>query len=119
MNQSLLRTASVATLVAVALTFALPARAEEKPAPKRHQATGTVESIDAKAKSVTIKKSDGKSQAFTCADKCKFATSAKESATMDDIKVGDKVLVSYAEEGGKDVAHSIKPPKPPAKKEEK
>ena len=119
MPKQLLRTATVVTLAAVALAFALPARAEEKPEKKRHQATGVIDSMDAKAKTVTIKKHDGSTQTFGCSDKCKFSTKDKEAAMMDDLKAGDKVVVVFAEEGGKSVATSIKPAKPAEKKEEK
>lgn len=119
MGKHLLRAASAVSLIAVALAFAPAARAEEKPEKKnRQQATGVIESMDAKAKTVTIKKHDGSTVTFTC-DKSKIATASKETAMMDDLKVGDKVLVVYAEDGGKKVAHRIGPAKAPEKKEDK
>src|SRR2546425_664898 len=113
MVKHLLRTASVVSLVAVALALALPARAADKPEKekaKRHQLTGVIESVDSKASMLKVKKGS-ETVELSCAANCKYSTKDKEMATIDDLKAGDKVMVIYGEEGGKNVAHKVGPAK--------
>ena len=115
MKSYLLRAVTTASLVAVATAFALPAFAEEKEEgkaekPKKHQYTGEIVSVDAAAKTVTVKKKEGDQKTFTLADKTKYATSDKGSAELTDLKAGEKVTVFYTEEDGKVVATKISPP---------
>jgi Cu/Ag efflux protein CusF len=111
------------SLAAVALALALPARAEEEGGkkaekPKRHEFTGTIESMDAATSTVVIKKKD-ETKTFTCAPDCKMRTADKKEAALSDFKVGDKVLCSYTEEDGKNICHKMGPPRAKKEKGEK
>jgi len=110
----------VLSIAAVALAFTAPVRAEEGTTPppkaKKQQFTGMVESIDAKAGTVVIKKGT-ESKSFKIGEKTKYATAEKKDAAIADIKVGDKVKVAYTEEGGVATAHRIGPPDAPKKAE--
>jgi Cu/Ag efflux protein CusF len=107
------------SLVAVSLALASPSFAadkkegEKKAAPK--QFTGVVDSCDAAC--IKVKKGDD-CKAFVVNDKTKVATADKKEAAIADIKAGDKVLVSYAEDGDKLVAKRICPPAAAGKKKE-
>jgi hypothetical protein len=93
--------------IAVALAFALPARAQEtaKPEkPKKHDFTGEITKID--ASSITVKKKE-EEKTFTVGAKIKVVVPGKEAGEMKDLKVGDKVTVSSTEEDGKAVASKI------------
>jgi len=79
-----------------------PAKETEKKATVK-QITGDVSAIDAAAKTITVK---GK--------KAELTITADEKM-LKDVKVGDKVVVKYSEQDGKNVAKSIK--KSEAKKE--
>lgn len=119
MSRHLLRTAMAMSIAALAFSFTAPVRAEDAPKPekpKRHQFTGVVESIDAKAGSAIVKK-DAESKTFKIGDKTKYATLDKKEATVADIKVGDKVTVWYTEEGGVLTAAKIGPTDAAKKKE--
>lgn len=120
MSKYLVRTAMAVSLAAVALAFALPARAEDKPEkPKKRQYTGTIESIDSTAGTVTLKKKD-ETKTFACDAACKMSTADKKEATLADFKAGDKVTCMYTEEGDKLICHKMSPPKSKKKdKEEK
>ena len=113
MSKHLLRATMVLSIAAVALAFTAPVRAEEGTTPppkaKKQQFTGLIESIDAKAGTVVIKKGT-ESKSFKISEKAKYVTAEKKEATAADIKVGDKVKVAYSEEGGVAVAHRIGPP---------
>ncbi len=95
-------------------------KVEEKKAPvKEKKAFGEVAAIDTKANTITVKgkKSD---TAVTCDDKTKVMM-GKEKKACPDVKVGDKVKVSYIlGTDGKNTAKSIKiePAKPVQKKAE-
>jgi Cu/Ag efflux protein CusF len=118
MSRHLLRATMALGIAALALSFTAPARSEDQPAPKpkRHQFTGIVESVDAKAGSVIVKK-DAESKTFKLVEKTKYSTTEKKEAALADIKVGDKVTVAYSEEGGVLTAHKIGVPASVAKKE--
>jgi len=81
------------------------APAAEKKA-KRKGYKGTIDSIDADAKTVTIKKT-ATSKTFKIADDAKCVTTFNNNATLADLKQGDLVNVRYSEEGGIAVAHRI------------
>lgn len=114
--------------IALAATFALPAFADEakKEAKKEakaekaksHQFTGEITAVDAAAKTVTLKNKKDETKTFA-ADAAKVATGDKKEASLADLKVGDKVVASYVEEGGKNVASKIGPPAPPKEKKAK
>ena len=119
MSRHLLRTATAAGIVAVALAIAAPVRAADEapaPKPKSHQWTGNVESIDSKAGTVIVKK-DTESKTFKTTEKTRYSTVDKKEAAVSDIKVGEKVTVRYTEEGGVLTAIKIGVPASVAKKE--
>jgi hypothetical protein len=108
-----------AVAVAVALAFAMPARAEEaaKPEkPKKHEYTGEITKID--DTSVTVKKKD-EEKSFTVGAKLKVVVPGKEAGELKDLKVGDKITVSFTEEDGKNVAHKLTHADAKPKKEKK
>lgn len=114
MSKHVVRSILFGTVAVLALAFNLPARGEEAekaPKPSKHQYTGLIESVDAAAKTVTIKKKEGDVKTFTCAEKCKLSAPDKESAALSDFKVGEKVVAYYTEEDGKNVLHKLMPPK--------
>lgn len=81
-----------------------PAKTEQKA--KVKQITGEVAAVDAVAKTITVK---GK--------KAEVVISADEKM-LADVKVGDKVVVKYTEQDGKNIAKSIKKTAPAEKKAE-
>jgi Cu/Ag efflux protein CusF len=106
-----------AVAVAVALAFALPVHAQDaaKPEkPKSHNFTGEITKID--ATSITLKNSKGEEKSFSVGAKVKVAVEGKEAAELKDLKVGDKMKVTYSEEEGKNVAHKIASPDATKKK---
>jgi Cu/Ag efflux protein CusF len=112
------------TLLACAVAFVAPARGEEeaaepkakKPVPRQY--TGFIESIDAAAKTLTVKHSKkDETTTFTLTEDCKFMTAEKEDATIDNFKVGDKVLCKYRDVDGKLMCHRVLHPKAKEKKE--
>jgi Cu/Ag efflux protein CusF len=114
MSRSVARSVFIAAVAALALAFSQPARGEETekaPKPSKHQYTGLIESVDASARTVTIKKKEGDVKTFTCAEKCKLSMKNKEGAELSDFKVGEKVVAFYTEEGGKNMLHKLMPPK--------
>jgi|APFre7841882630_1041343.scaffolds.fasta_scaffold71357_1 Cu/Ag efflux protein CusF len=77
-----------------------PAKEEKKAEPKKvaekkHQLTGEVKAVDAKAATITVK---GKKEITFTADE----------KMLKDIKAGDKVVVTYTEKDGKATATGIK-----------
>lgn len=123
MSKRLLRTAMALGIAALALSFAGSIQAQDtstnapapapKPKPQRHQYTGDIASIDAKAGTVIVKKGEADSKTFKIDDKTKYSTAAKKDAAIADIKVGDKVTVHYTEVDGVLTAHHIGPPAAP------
>jgi Cu/Ag efflux protein CusF len=113
MKRTLVRAITAASLIAVALAFAIPAGAEEakkeaKPAkPMKHEYTGDIKSIDVAKKTLTVLKKEGDEKTFVVAEKAKIILKGKEAAELSDLKVGDKVTLSYTEEGGALHAHRI------------
>lgn len=78
----------------------VPAKEEKKPETKKvavskHQLTGEVKAVDAKAATITVK---GK----------KEMTFAADEKMLKDVKAGDKVVVTYTERDGKAAATGIK-----------
>ena len=105
--------------MAVVLAVTLPARAQgDKKAekPTKHAFTGEITKID--GTSVSVKNNKAEEKVFA-ADKAKIHTKGKDASELTDLKVGDKVTVSYTEEDGKNVAHRIAPPDAPKKKDKK
>lgn len=113
--------ASLLTVAALALAFAAPGVAADKEGKKEakkpafKQCTGVVEACDANCIKVKAAKG-GETRTFVVDAKTKVSTADKKEAAISDIKCGDKVVVYFAEEGGKEVAKRIAPPPPPKKK---
>ena len=108
-----------AAATAVALAVVLPVRAEdEKKAekPKKHEYTGEITKIEGTA--VTVKKKD-EEKTFTAGEKLKVVVPGKEAGELSDLKVGDKVTVSFTEADGKNVASKIVHADAKPKKEKK
>ena len=90
---------------------ATPAQAEKKeaapakPAIKKMSVTGEVTAIDANAMTLTVKGRKG-DVALMAEEKTKVVM-GKEKKTLADVKVGDKITVSYIEKDGKMAAKSI------------
>jgi hypothetical protein len=100
-------------LSCVGVTNAAAAQAATTPKPahaegKKHaehaakaalmEAKGTVVSVDKAGKSVVVKTSEGAEETFVVG----------KGATVKGLKAGTQLSVSYAEEGGKKVAHALK-----------
>ena len=84
-----------AVLSVVALTLALPAFAQEvKKEAKKHELTGTIKAVDAAKGAITVTNKDGVDKDLTVGEKTK-------GAALADLKVGDKVKVTYTEVAGK------------------
>lgn len=74
--------------------------------PKAKSATGKIKSMDAKGGTVTIvKKKKGVETEYVISVTSK--TKFKEIASLEDLKVGDKITAKYTEKDGKMVAKSI------------
>ena len=103
-----------------ALLFApAVAQAEDKKTPnteqgsagkkvKRRSYKGTIETIDASSKTVTLKKARS-SKTFKIADDAKCVTTFNTNATPNDLKPGDLVNVRFTQEGETAIAHRIAP----------
>lgn len=107
MNRHLLSTAATFSISLLALFLMPPAQAQDDyPLAKRHQYTGTIQSIDADAGVVNVEKgSDFKR--FTVGDKTWYSTREKKTTTIADFDVGDAVTVYYTEAAGALAAHRI------------
>src|SRR5262245_35801071 len=99
------------SLVVAAVTslFTLPGWAagyDEKPGAKDggYTVTGTIEKIDSVGHSLTIKGAV-KSKTFKMANDATITTTAKTDAALSDLKVGDKIIVTYEERNGVMTAH--------------
>ena len=102
--KNLVRATMILSLAAVALAFTQVARAAD--AKKEKEAEGKIVSVDAKANTVTIKHKSA-SLTFTAAPDIEFGGTGNKKVTLADLKVGDKVVVHYTDEGGKLMAHKI------------
>lgn len=79
---------------------------EAKKAYEKKQLTGEVTAIDTKANTITVKGKKGESTCEVTADtKIK---AGKETKTLADVKVGDKVTCKHVEKDGKSVCKSLK-----------
>ena len=91
---------------------------------KKDNFGGKIASIDVTAGTITIKHKE-ETKTFALAPDCKFGGDAgAKKAKLADLQVGDRVKVSYTEEGGKLLCHHIghidltdaKPKQPEVKK---
>lgn len=121
--KSWIRSMMAAGVAALAVTLVAPAHAEGEPQnvkegkPKKRQFTGEVVSVDAAAKTFTLKNRKNEEKTFTCADTCRMTTGDKEVATLADLKVGDRYTSTFMEQDGKNICHKLSPPKSKAKKD--
>ena len=98
---------------------AAKAEGEKAEKPKAHSLTGEITALDAAAGTLTVKGKSGE-KSFKAAADAKIVAAEKKDATLADLKVGDKVQVSYVEDGGANIAKKIGPaPAPKADKGEK
>lgn len=106
--KSIIRITTLATMVAVGLAFATSSfAADKKEGDKKaalKQFTGVVDSCDAAC--VKVKKGE-ESKMFSVTEKTKVVTADKKEAAIADLKAGDKVQISYAEDGDKAIAKRI------------
>jgi len=119
--KSIMRITAMVSVVAVGLAFAsttFAAEKAEKAKPASHDFTGVIESVDATANTVIVKKKD-ESKTFSVTEKTKYATADKPEAALADLKQGDKVKVQFIEDGGKTVAKKIAVAAGKEKKEKK
>lgn len=72
-----------------------------------HKAMGTVTAVHKDMNHVEIKDRDGKVVAITVNDKTKY-TQGKTAATLDDLKVGRRVVITLAGEGEAKVATEVR-----------
>jgi Cu/Ag efflux protein CusF len=104
-------------LMALGLWLASPLQAADEPAGDQKMATlnGTITQIDVAARSLTVK---GLllSKTLQIAKDAAVLTSAEPQAKLADLKTGDRVTVSYTEQGDILIAHRIEvaQPEPPA-----
>lgn len=101
---------------AAATTQAAPAKKEH---PKTSIVSGAVVSVDATAKQIVVKNSEGKMAeiTFDVKDHTNIRKSGKEIA-LSDIAAGDKVMVAFIHKDDKRIATSIKVKAPKAAKTE-
>lgn len=123
--KSWIRSMMAIGVAALAVTLAAPAHAEgdgqnvKEGKPKKRQFTGELVSVDAAAKTFTLKNRKNEEKTFTCADTCRMTTGDKEVATLADLKVGDRYTSNFLEQDGKNLCHKLAPAKSKAKKEDK
>lgn len=106
----------VAILFACAMvSFAVAAQKKASSAPAAKHVTAEVVSLDATAKTLTVKEKD-REMTFTLAETAKIKIQGKESS-LDQLKAGDKVQIKYTEKDGAQIAQEIvHTEKAPAKK---
>ncbi len=113
MKRSLLSVALGVAVAAIAWGVPPSVTAAEQPAatpraeqPKQRQFSGTITSIEAAGSSFTVKGTLG-SRTFKLASDANITAAGKSGATLEDLKVGDRVEVSYSEAEGVMMAHRI------------
>ncbi len=82
--------------------------------PASHHVTGEVVTVDATAKTITVKGKD-KDTTFTLDEKAKVMIHGK-AGSLDELKAGDHVSVRYTEKDGAEIAQEVSTAKTPAKK---
>jgi Cu/Ag efflux protein CusF len=105
MIKNIVRSTLVIALVGAVLGLTSAARGADKP--KNQEAKGTIESVDTTAGTITIKHKHESKTYFVATD-VQFSHGEKQLAmTIADLKVGDRVVVHYTDEGGKLMAHKV------------
>ncbi len=79
-----------------------------------HHAIGDVVSVDATAKTLTVKEKD-KDMTFTIADNAKVMIHGK-AGSLDQLKAGDHVSVRFTEKDGASIAQNVNVVKAPPQK---
>jgi Cu/Ag efflux protein CusF len=104
----------IISLAATASVLARQAQPKPQPAPEKKTFLGEVVSVDATAKTVTVKepKSDSPESLMTFAvdEKTKIAgsmTGSGKPLKLEDLEKGDRVTVKYTASAGKHVAELI------------
>ena len=94
-------------LATAALTIRVVA---DEPAPTRqlYIYSGTLQSLDLKARTIMVDGSTGP-QKFTVPTDAEIVVKGKPKGSLDDLMVGDKVQVKYTDDDGVHVAHQISP----------
>ena len=110
MSKTLVRYAMVVCVAAVALTASQSVRAADEKAaapvaPKSDAYSGKIEAVDVTASTITIQHKK-ETKTFAVAPDCKFSGAGKK-VTLADLKIGDRVKVTYTQEGDKLIAHHI------------
>jgi hypothetical protein len=121
MSKYRMRSAVVVSLMAVVFALALPAQARKDVIKyKSSQYSGTIESIDTAAGTVTVKNPDGETKTFICDAACKITPSTSWHGTLSDLNVSDDATAVYIEKDGKLVCRHLvaRKPAPPAPKQE-
>jgi Cu/Ag efflux protein CusF len=104
MMQHLFRMTLVPACVAVALVSLSGTLATDVP---RKAYSGTVSAIDTSAPSLTVQGANAASRMFQVTSTTTIVTAGNPNAKLSNLKVGDRVDVSYTEEDKKLVAHRI------------
>ncbi len=109
----LLRSFLIAVAVLFVAAYANPAIAKVKVL----SVSGQVVTLDNAAKALTVKAKKG--EVTIAADQMTKVAMGKKKKTFEDLKVGDKVTVTYHEKENKSIANSISIKSLPAKMHEK
>ncbi|MBI5397502.1 MAG: hypothetical protein HZA91_19570 [Verrucomicrobia bacterium] len=118
--KTLWKAAAVSVLTAVALAWTPGAEAAEgkgKVAGKARPPTCSGQIVSISGDCIVVKNKNGE-QKFAINDKTKFGTTT-EPKKCDDFKAGDKVTVSFKEDGDKKCALSVRTTPPPKPKGDK
>ena len=104
----------LAVVVGLTLATMVVAQEQKTEKPKMQVLTGEVVSVDAAAKTITVKTKD-KDVTLTLAADAKVMIHGK-AGSLDQITAGEHVTVKYEEKEGAQVAQEIVTAKAPAKK---
>src|SRR6059036_1343834 len=110
--------AALLVLGAISSTTIAAEKAATHKAPMAHKTVGEVVSVDAAAKTLsikeTLKKGDTKEMTFTIADTAKVMVQGK-AGSLSDLKPGDSVTVKHMMKDNKDTVEEITVMKPMSK----
>jgi cold shock CspA family protein len=95
------------TLGIAALSSVPASLAEEKPAAPVHTCSGTVSSVDADGRAITLKKF-WLGRTLNLAAECEIQTGARTDAALSDVRPGMIVVVQYTKQDGVMIADSIR-----------
>jgi Cu/Ag efflux protein CusF len=104
----------MAVLFACAVASFAVATEKRSSKPASRHATGEIVSVDATAKTLTVKEKD-KDMTFTIADSAKVMIHGK-AGSLDQLKAGDHVSVRFTEKDGASIAQNVSVVKAPAQK---